>query len=112
MEYLDNLLRNIKAKYAVYIGRKQVHDLIVLLGGYELAVYEFTKDEKVLNCYMRFQSFVWKKNNIAHTSKSVEELLMEGRTEEEAFDLFFELWEEFRRQESEEKCHDKSESCI
>lgn len=96
MEYIDNLLREIKERYGVYIGRKSVHILSVFLSGYVCAVYELTGDENVLLFNSQFQTFVERKNGLVLNTKHWSKIIALNRSDEEAFDLFYELYEEYK----------------
>ncbi len=96
MEHIDNLLQKIKDKYGIYIGKKSVRILSTFLSGYICAVYELTGDKSILLFNSKFQLFVEKRNNLNFCNKHWSEIIAFNRSEEEAFDQFFYLYEEYK----------------
>jgi len=94
MKYINGLLLEIKTKYAVCIGKKDIYKLSTYITGYTHAVFDLTGYKSPF--WGEFQEFVQKKVGIEQTGKHWSELLSMGRTQEEAFDLFYEYYEEFR----------------
>ena len=97
MDIIFDLLDDIKKRYPLYIGRKSLKALSMFLNGYAVALYQ----QLGIPCYFgsKFLNFVQRKNGIHLTSEHWAQILQENRTEEEAFDLFFEYVEEFKKTE-------------
>ena len=97
MDIIFDLLNDIKKRYPLYIGRKSLEALSMFLNGYAIALYQ----QLGIPCYFgsKFLNFVQRKNRIPFTTKHWAQILQENKTEEEAFDLFFEYLEEFKKTE-------------
>lgn len=94
MNRIFSLLDRIEQRWAVYIGRKSISRLSILLGGYELALNDILNAK--LNFNGEFQKFVEckfgkERLNTMHWT----DILAENRSQEEAFDLFYVLLKEF-----------------
>ncbi len=94
MHELNDFLKRVQAHPAVYLGKKDLRALSFSLAGYEEALLDLT-GRRVL-FHTKFQRFAEKKlpqdsGRTVHWSA----MLLNGRSEEAAFDLFFELWAEF-----------------
>ncbi|MBQ3528629.1 MAG: hypothetical protein IJA52_08780 [Clostridia bacterium] len=94
MDYVENMLEIIKNDYGVLIGKKSISELATFICAYELGVHDATGVECRFN--REFQGFVEEKHNLKHTSKHWTEIISEGKGPEEAFDFFFDYWNEFK----------------
>lgn len=94
MDYIENILSKIKSNYGVLIGKKSVHDLSTFVCAYELAVSDLTGIKCNFNC--NFQEFVARKHKLRFVNKHWTEIISKGKQPEEAFDMFFVYWEEFK----------------
>ena len=99
MGMIYDLLCQIRQKYALYIGRKDVRRLGIFLSGYECALFDAMGFFPEFNG--RFQQFVGKKLGRLHSSLHWTEMLLDGATEDEAFDKFYVLADEFFASEEE-----------
>ena len=99
MGMIYDLLCQIRQKYALYIGRKDVRRLGIFLSGYECALFDAMGFFPEFNG--RFQQFVGKKLGMLHSSLHWTEMLLDGATEDEAFDKFYVLADEFFASEEE-----------
>ncbi len=91
MENIKKVLKEIKNRPAVYIGNLSLERLSLYLAGYEHACDKITNRRAYFNSY--FQLYVqikYKLNLTKHWSK----FLSEGVSEEQAFELFYNLVEE------------------
>ncbi|MBQ8216166.1 MAG: hypothetical protein IJZ33_07890 [Clostridia bacterium] len=96
MNELNDFLKRVQAHPAVYLGKKDLRALSFSLAGYEEALLDLTGRRVLFNT--KFQRFVEQKyeeeyRNTSHWSA----FLLKNRSEEDAFDLFFDLWAEFLR---------------
>lgn len=97
MHEIERFLERVGEKPALFLGKKDLRALSYSLAGYESAIYDLT-GKRVL-FHTKFQRFTEKKlpqdsGRTVHWSA----MLLNGRSEEAAFDLFFELWAEFLKQ--------------
>lgn len=99
MGMIYELLCQIRQKYALYIGRKDVRRLGIFLSGYECALFDAMGFFPEFNG--RFQQFVGKKLGMLHSSLHWTDMLLDGATEDEAFDKFYVLADEFFASEEE-----------
>lgn len=92
MERIYNILEQIKEKPGLYIGKKSVLALSHFISGYLHAIHDLTGE------YVRFdfQTFTEYKTGISTPAKHWSDILAVGRTDSEAFDLFFEYLEEYK----------------
>lgn len=90
------LLGRIKEKYGVYIGSKSVSRLATFVSGYECAMVDITGHHPHFD--VMFQRFMCEKYGRL-LEKHWSRVLLEHYSEEEAFDKFFEYWEEMNNQE-------------
>ena len=89
------LLEDVKNNYSMYIGRKSLRELAALISSYELAMNRLMGHSCSFS--VQFQRYVeaeraWN-DPMIHWSK----ILQSQRTDSEAFDLFYELLEEFKK---------------
>ena len=97
MHEIERFLERVGEKPALFLGKKDLRALSYSLASYESAIYDLT-GKRVL-FHTKFQRFTEKKlpqdsGRTVHWSA----MLLNGRSEEAAFDLFFELWAEFLKQ--------------
>lgn len=98
MERIYNLLQDIRKRYGMYIGAPSLERLSWFLAGYESAI----KDMFIPQCGFKgdfnfqFQRFVENKDNAEdNMGKHWSKIISSGKTEEEAFQVFFEYVDEF-----------------
>jgi hypothetical protein len=101
MADIYDLLKNIKKRPNAYLFKKDIIHLRTLLAGYDLAKAEqnisLTKQDLEFD---EFQQWIQDKYNVL-ASKSWATIILENSTnEEDAFNKFFELFNEFRNQVS------------
>lgn len=98
---LQEVLKRIKEKPGMYIGRASVTDLFMFIVGYEFARGELDIDlnDWEADFHENFHDFVEKKYNL-HTSKSWASIIMlYCRDEKTGFERFFQVLEEFDRRD-------------
>jgi hypothetical protein len=94
------LLENIKKRPKMYIGSLSITKLHMLLMGYSMAKMEVSLNKTIEESaeLREFQDWIQEKYDILD-SKSWANIILENSTgEEEAFNNFFELFDEFRNQ--------------
>ena len=96
MHEIERFLERVGEKPALFLGKKDLRALSYSLAGYESAIYDLTGKRVLFNT--KFQRFVEQKyeeeyRNTSHWSA----FLLKNRSEEDALDLFFDLWAEFLR---------------
>ena len=101
---LFEILAKIKARPGLYIGRPSVSDLFMFLVGYKTARrelgIELTAEE--MRFYREFHQFIEKKYNL-HTSNAWAKIIMlYSLDENQGFERFFQLLEEFQKPQSQE----------
>lgn len=87
MKRINRLLENMEQNYGVYIGTKSLPRLATFISGYECAIFDLTGERIGFNA--EFQHFVEQKEHWQGPGKHWAAILEEGRTPEQAFDLFF-----------------------
>jgi hypothetical protein len=103
------LLRKIRVKPGMFIGRASAHDLFIFLEGYQTARrelgIELTPAE--LEFYDEFQPWLQKRMKISTNNSWAAMIQLQCVNEKEAFEEFFELLEEFwQRPKGEEAADD------
>ncbi len=102
MNHILAILWKIKDRYALYIGRKSIDELVSFLNGYICAVEQLTGKYTQFNC--RFQQFIEVKERLRNDeARHWGQILRENRTQEDAFDLFYVYLEEFETIMNHEK---------
>lgn len=95
-EYLYNLLVRVKQRPGMYLGKVSITRLKMLLMGYSMSRgelgLELTPQEKQ---FARFQQWVQEKYQINSPQGWENIILSQVEDEKLAFDLFFELFEQF-----------------
>ena len=96
MYNIKHFLEKVKNNPALYLGEKNLQSLSFAISGYEEAIFDLTGKRVLFNT--KFQRFVEHKYRgeyllSIHWSK----FLSNGRSAEEAFDLFFDIWNEFQQ---------------
>lgn len=71
-----------------FIGSPSIENLVNFMVGYEVAVYELTGYQIVLE--REFRQFLCKKHNKDEWECSLIQLIRQGKTDEEGFESFFE----------------------
>src|SRR5690554_1976441 len=90
------LLMKIKQRPEMYLGKKSITLLHIFLGGYDLCYYEHFGPANDLEQFQQFEEFVRLKYNASKSYYNwAGNILNNSTSEEEAFDRFFELLEEF-----------------
>lgn len=92
---VKKLLEDIKSRPGVYFGEKSIRNLTHLLSGYFMGINEFLNTPAIL--LNNFQQFVENYYNIKTFRHWSDIILFHSATEEDAFDKFFELSDEFEK---------------
>ena len=91
-EILD-LLKLLKQNYLMFIGAKSLNRLAMFISGYAYCIY---KNEGRELCFFReFQEYIQNKYNIQTSQNWSRIICFFSRTDEEAFDKFYKLLDEF-----------------
>lgn len=93
MKNLDNALLRIKENPSKYIGKKSLDRLILFILGYTIS--QCDEEGKFSECLKGFQEFVQQKYDIKYNVKYSKIISCLSVSEEQAFDKFYELLEEF-----------------
>jgi hypothetical protein len=103
---LHELLQKIKARPELYLGKKSLERLHPFLSGYVVCLSDrFGESCPVL--FSDFQEYVQKKYQIT-SSHSCEKIIdFYSRSDEEAFDKYFDLMNEFLKKSEESCCRSK-----
>lgn len=91
---IKRLLKIIKERPGLYLGRKTLAPLADLLGGYMLCLFEHY-DVPSLEYLPGFQNFVAERYDIRSAHHWSQIIKFHSVTDEKAFDTFYELLEEF-----------------
>ncbi|MFN5894713.1 MAG: hypothetical protein ACK45Z_19110, partial [Dolichospermum sp.] len=98
-EYLYDLLTRIKQRPGMYLGKVSITRLKMLLMGYSMSRGELglqlTQQEKQ---FSQFQKWIQGKYQINSAEGWESIILSQVEDEKLAFDLFFQLWEQFKNQ--------------
>ncbi|MFM5888348.1 MAG: hypothetical protein ACKPFD_14685 [Dolichospermum sp.] len=98
-EYLYDLLTKIKQRPGMYLGKVSITRLKMLLMGYSMSRGELglqlTQQEKQ---FSQFQKWIQGKYQINSAEGWETIILSQVEDEKLAFDLFFQLWEQFKNQ--------------
>ncbi|MFM8008734.1 MAG: hypothetical protein ACKO86_28285 [Dolichospermum sp.] len=98
-EYLYDLLTKIKQRPGMYLGKVSITRLKILLMGYSMSRGELglqlTQQEKQ---FSQFQKWIQGKYQINSAEGWETIILSQVEDEKLAFDLFFQLWEQFKNQ--------------
>jgi hypothetical protein len=98
-EYLYDLLTRIKQRPGMYLGKVSITRLKMLLMGYSMSRGELglqlTQQEKQ---FSQFQKWIQGKYQINSAEGWESIILSQVEDEKLAFDLFFQLWEQFKHQ--------------
>ena len=90
-------LEKLRKKPGLFIGKKDIKRLRDLISGYCCAIYDISKDDIADDgLSFRFQRFIEEKTGISHPSMHWSKIISIGRTNEEAFDEFFRLLDEYK----------------
>ncbi len=92
MENIKKVLKEIKNRPALCIGNLSLERLSLYLAGYEHACDNLISQRAFFNSY--FQLYVEIKYKLKLYNKHWSQFLSDGRTEEQAFELFYHLVEE------------------
>ena len=100
MEKHDEILLKIKERPSLYLGKKSLTLLHVFLGGYDTCYYDYF-EKTAKTSFDGFEEFIRAKYNASKSYFNwAGNILNNTKTEEEAFDKFFELYDEFLSQKS------------
>jgi hypothetical protein len=97
MSDVFSLLNKIQKKPGLYIGQPSVGELFMFLAGYKAAKLEMgikpTAEE--LQFYREFQPWLQKRFSLSTTNSWAKIIQFYSKNDQEAFDRFFELLNEF-----------------
>jgi hypothetical protein len=98
MSDLFSILSKIQAKPAIYLGTPSVSDLFMFLVGYKTAQRELGRSLTAaeLQFYREFQPWLQAKYQITTNKSWAKIIQFYARDDREAFDRFFELFDEFQ----------------
>lgn len=98
MSDLFNLLEKVQKKPGLYIGRPSVGELFMFLAGYKAAKLEMgvKPTEEELRFYREFQPWLQKRFSLTTTNSWAKIIQFYSKNDQEAFERFFELSNEFR----------------
>ena len=96
-EILD-VLKLLKQNYLMIIGAKSLNRLAMLISGYAYCIYR--NEGKELCFFKEFQNYIQNKYNIQTSQNWSRIIEFFSRTDEEAFDTFYRLLDEFLEQNS------------
>lgn len=99
-ENIKKLLTDIKKRPGVYFGKKTLTDLSIFLSGYMCCTFE--RDGGTLEYLPGFQEFIEKRYNIKIARHWSEIICFFSFTEEDAFDQFYMLLDEYYNQSNNE----------
>lgn len=95
MDNLSDILKKIKNKPSVYLGKPSISCLQAFLSGYNVAQYQLDLRLKPENPLDGFQDWIQKKFNIDSSQSWANIILFFSQDERDALDIFFQLFEEF-----------------
>ena len=100
MSNLFELLQKIEKNPGIYIARPSVSDLFMFLVGYEFARGESDVDltDSEESFHANFQPWLQQKLGITSVASWAKMIMLTCHTEQEGFKQFFNLLDEFRRQ--------------
>ncbi|MFB2894120.1 hypothetical protein ACE1CI_14515 [Aerosakkonemataceae cyanobacterium BLCC-F50] len=100
-EYLYNLLERIKERPGMYLGKRSITRLNMLLIGYSQARMELGLPRTKQECeFDNFQEWIQERYNITSSHGWDSIILFYSADERDALEKFFELFEKFRNGES------------
>lgn len=95
MDNLSDILKKIKHKPSVYLGKPSISCLQAFLSGYNVAQYQLGLPIQQENPLDGFQDWIQKKFNIDSSQSWANIILFFSEDERDALDIFFQLFEEF-----------------
>ncbi|MCI0446992.1 hypothetical protein L0152_27785 [bacterium] len=99
MDHLYELLQKIKERPGLYLGQRSITRLHAFIGGYSLAQHELgvpsLETEHILG---EFQEWIQHRFEIGSSHSWAQIILFYSEDEQEAFQQFFDLFEEFLEQ--------------
>lgn len=95
MDNLSDILKKIKNKPSVYLGKPSISCLQAFLSGYNVAQYQLGLPLQPENPLDGFQDWIQKKFNIDSSQSWANIILFFSQDERDALDIFFHLFEEF-----------------
>lgn len=93
MKTIYKKLNDIKKKPDIYLGRKSLELLDAFINGY--CSREFEEDNNCINDFLKFDEFVRNQYKIQEEFNWLRIIQFYTNTDEEAFDLFFDLLDKF-----------------
>jgi hypothetical protein len=102
MAGLFELLDKIRVKPGMYIGGASVTDLFMFIGGYKAAQHEFgvTMTEVEQRFYREFQPWLQRRLGMTTSRSWAKMLEFRSINQQEAFEAFFKLLDEFCNSEA------------
>ena len=103
MADLFAMLGKVKAKPGMYLGKPSVYDLFMFLSGYKAAKLEMgiRPTDEELEFYREFQPWLQDKFSISTSNSWAKIIQFYSKDEQEAFERFFTLLDEFSQVESD-----------
>ena len=98
MDNLSELLKQIKNKPSVYLGKASISCLQAFLSGYNVAQYQLGVPLKEESALDGFQEWIQERYKITSTDGWDSIILFFSADEKDALDKFFKLLEEFLNQ--------------
>lgn len=95
MDNLSEIVKKIKHKPSVYLGKPSISGLQAFLSGYKVAQYQLGLPLQQENPLDGFQDWIQKKFNIDSSQSWANIILFFYQDERDALDIFFQLFEEF-----------------
>lgn len=92
-EYINRLLRDVQKNPGIYLGKKSLERLVFFLSGYMYCMDE--RSESTAHYLPGFQEFIEEYYNIQSVHHWSEIIRFFCVTEEDAFDEFYRLLDEF-----------------
>ncbi len=99
MKYINSIIEKISKNPGLYIGKKSLERLSTFLSGYECALNMVLQDFPYFDS--KFQQFIENKYGLTYCTKHWSEIISANTTEEEAFDLFLQYWNEMNEERTE-----------
>ena len=100
MKKLYKTLKKIKERPGLYLGRKSLMLLDAFLGGYSICCYDLEKKIEA-DIFDGFQEYIQQRYNIRSTQSWAKIIDFYSLSDEEAFDNFYNLYEEFLKEHPE-----------
>ena len=92
---LYEVLEKIRIRHGLFIGNKSIEKLAMFINGFECASMTYESDKAKSTFNFKFQTYIELKLE-KYDSKHWSQLLLDGRTEDEAFEMFYKCFDEFK----------------